>query len=349
MRSRHYAPVEPSQVYPLFTWVLGLFVGAAFNVVLLTSLAYILASLAWPVNVYWVLTALLVGFVMLPIFLASLMTELEPTRIIMPPAYIQALTAGWFLAIVPLGSLNWFFPSSGLAIVFVLFAVLGAAVDDLLTPSTLGYAFGSGKLPVRCLVAHASIADVQERIMILDHRQTIGLQKNPVETEQGVLLRTDKSEPTQLLVMLCTGEHDNETKIVITAFSKEQYQVTAPKAANELVREKSLYITAILTKPEEVAAKAITVTEEKDENRLVKEGVLISSFILNNEVIGIFEKISRVSANAWARIALFGISYVAPLWFYLNHDTANAIGTFVSITVTLAILSGVQLFKRKTG
>jgi hypothetical protein len=347
MKSRRYAPVEPSQVYPLLVWVLHLFVGAALNVILLTFLAFVLVGLPWPASVYWIMDALLfVGFILVPIILASLMTELRPMRIIVPPAYIQALSAGWFLVVLPLGSLNWFF-SAGLGpnILFVLFAILSAVVDDMLTPSTLGYAFGSNRLPIRCLAVQASVSDVQERIMNDDYRRIIGLQKNPVEVEQGVLLRTHKSEADQLLVLLSKG--DNETRIIITAFGKEQYQITVPDAAKELVREKTLYITAILTNPDE-GAKPMSVMEEKNENLLVKERELITSFMLSDETIGFFEKISRVSASAWARIILFAITYVVSLWFYLNGSLANALETFVIITATIAILSGVQFFKRKT-
>lgn len=347
MRGRRYAPAESSQVYPVLTWVLSLLVGATLNVVVLSFLAYILTLLS-PVYAFWFWFVLLAAFLFLPIFLASLMTELGPTRIIMPPSYIQALTAGWFLVTISTGGFYWFLPSTGLAIVLVLFAVLGAALDDLLTPKTLGYAYGLAKLPIRCLVADARLNDIQDRIMNDPQRRIIGLQKDPVETERGVLLRTDGSEAVQVFVMLSKGQADNQTKVIITAFKKEQYQITAPDAAKELVREKTLYIAAILSKPEEPEAKAITVAEQTDEARLIKDGELVTSFIRNEEAIGLFEKVSRISTNAWARIGLFATSYIVPLWFYMTHDTTSAFGTFATITATLAILSGVQLSRKKT-
>jgi hypothetical protein len=353
MRDRRYAPVEPSQVYSLLAWVLNLFVGAALNVVVLTFLVFVLQALPWPAVLgqvaNWIALVLLaVAFVLLPIILSSLTTELAPTRIIVPPSYIQVLSAGWFLVIFPIWNLvpNWFFSlGDGLGLLFVLLAILGAAVDDALTPSALGYAFDPKKLPVRCLVVQASVSEVQDCIMNDDYRSIIGLQKDPVEIEQGLLLRTPKSDSDQVLMLL--SKAGNETRIIISAFVKEQYQITAPDVAKELLREKTLYITEILTFPKE-GTKPIPVTEEKDESRLVKDRELIAAFILKDEAIGFFEKLSKVSTSAWARIVLIAITYGVSLWFYLNGNLNYAAETFAITTATIAVLTGIQVFKRKT-
>lgn len=320
--------------------------GAAFNVMILTFFGYVLV---WHVrlDVFWVMCALFLAVVFLPMFVASLLTELKPTRIIMPPSYIQALTIGWLFAVIPIGDVYWFLPSVPVAMGLILFAICGAVVNDVLTPRLLGYALRSDDLQMRCFVAHAAIESVQERILADAHRSTIGLQKNPLETEHGTILRTPKSEPRQVLVMLRKGPANDVTEVIITAFFKEQYQIAIPAPAKELAREKALYIEAILKNPE-AKVNPILAEEEKDESRLITNREHLVPFIQNHEAIGVFEKISTVSANVWARIGLFAICYAIPIWFYMTRDIPSALGTVASVTVTIAIMSGIQLFKRKT-
>jgi len=244
MKSRRYAPLDPPQVYSLLTWVVSLFVGAAINVLALTFLEYFVSAYASG----FLYLLIPVAFVLLPLFLASFVTDTGPTKIIMPPSYIQLLTMSWFVAIVPLRATSWLIPDTGSAIVSVLLALMGAAIDDLVTPAVLGYAYGPSRLPVQCLVGQGSVTEIQDRIMVDAHRRIIGLQKNITKVEQGVLLRTDKSRQYQIFVMLTKGQADDETEITIGSFSEEQYHIAVSDATRELLREKSLYITAILVR-----------------------------------------------------------------------------------------------------
>ena len=267
----------------------------------------------------------------------------------MPPAYIQVLTAGWFFATMPIDGFNWFLPSPKIretVFVLVLFAVLGAAIDDQVTPRVLGYATPSA-LQVHCLVAKATIVEVQTRIMTDTYRRVIGLQKAPVETEEAVFLRRHKSEQWQVLIMLRKGKVNHETELAITAFNKEQYEISVPETAKQLAREKSLYIKEILMRPGQ-GATSINVREQKNKTIMAKDHDVLSSFVEDIEATGIFERVSKVSANIWVRIGLFAISYAVPVWLYVNNHLNDALTTFATITVTLAILSGVQLYSKKT-
>jgi hypothetical protein len=345
MRGRRFAPVESSQVHVLLTWVINLLVGAAFNVVVLTFLAYIL-GFPWSAYPYSLLSVFAASL-LLPIFFAAVLTESEPRRIIMPPSYIQALTGSWFIATVPIDGCCRLLPSMENAALLLSFALLGLAVNDFLTPKTLGYAVSPDTLPMHCFVAEGRITDVQDHIMADVHRKIIGLQKEPVPYEGGMLLRTAKSRQYQVLVMLNRRRADSETEIIITAFNKDQYQINVPDTVKQLAREKALYIVDILTKPEAPRSRII-VRKERNKSQLAKNRQQLTSFILDSEAIGMFDKITKVSANAWVRIALFGMSYVVPVYFYLTNDVPNALVSFAMITVTLAVLSGVRLFRSKT-
>jgi hypothetical protein len=137
---------------------------------------------------------------------------------------------------------------------------------------------------------------------------------------------------------------------VITTFSKEQYEIRTSSTTRELAREKTLYITDILAKQEDHAIDEpiITLEDEKDMARLHKCRDLVVSFVRDEEATGVSEKMTRISANAGVRIALFGFLYLIPIWFYFGtKDVSNAINTFVTITASLALLTGVQLFRRK--
>lgn len=296
---------------------------------------------------YSVVLALAFGLVylLLPLIIASLSTEFEPRRIILPPAYIELLTIGWFMVVIPLGRINWFITDPVMSILLVFVGGLCAAVLDQVTPLTLGYAVDPAKLQVHCFIAVADIKTVRERILTPRYQKTIAEVMLTIDIEQGAaLIRTGHGYRNQLLILLREGKNQNETRISLAVFKKSQYEISTSDMTKELAREKILYLKAIMERPE-TSEKRIAVKDDDSPDC----GEQLKSYILAEEAIGMLEKMSRISTKAWARIGLFAVSYLIPVWFYFfAHDITSALVTVAAVSATLAILSGVQFYEKRT-
>jgi hypothetical protein len=328
-----------SEEYDLISWVIRIFIGAAFNIVFIAGWINLYWSSgqivdgtinfsATPLSTIALIWILGIILVLSPLLASLALSKKQPLRIV-PPFYVAVVTFGFIIAIWGITSSSNFILS---VLVGGMFAVVGL-IEDVAATTILGIASDRANIYFEQLTVYADIDDVKARLTVPEIKDGLFLSdKIDGDSEKGYTFKTTHENYlfSHKITLTKSKEEAATTILKIVYFDVGKYNLTSSPAFIEEATKISLYLKEILgnRKPNIMFARDVGFTNEAQDS-------LIDCIIDDNR--GYYVKSKRFTKLDRFRIgAIFLIAVIAIILFAVEQTTYGALIAVLDALITVS-------------
>lgn len=319
-------------------WIILVFVAGAINSLFLHVPVFILVTQLYKMHtnqlqtppIYDLSTLYQIPILFAICFFMSLIiscvsTKVFPSKMIVPPFFIQLITMGYFLFWLSLYYTNVLV----LDTLFVWFSVLAFLVisgyfQDGMVIAIFGRSLKPEDMIQRSFITSDSLTSIENIIRKDIIRIRLNLDKKIELIPNGIMMRSNDTKYQNVIELVTTS--DNKTMINIIYFEKGRYYFQNSDGLKEYMRDKIHYLQAVLFESE------YKIKLESDSERNADS--LVNTMIDENS--GIPSKIGTISRTGKIKIFSFIGSVIGSALLITYGHLAEGVGSLAGILLFLA-------------
>jgi hypothetical protein len=286
--------------YEIISWLLRIFLGGAFNIVLLNALlAFVKENISYDVHgtlyagvlfspeVLPQFVILLVAVCLSPFPISLILTKREPELKIVPPLYITLLSFVWIM-------IFWLstFGTGEIFLVFLLGATLVGCglVEDRLVTTILGMTAERDSIYFEHFRAYAEIDDVKARLAIPEIKDHLSLSDRvDGDSEKGYVFRTKRGYAFIIRISLTRDRQFADlTDVRIVYYEKARYNLRVSANFLEYAKDISLYLKDIFPNRERPIGVEVITSLTNTVHDSLKDSII-------DEMYGYYTQYKRLS------------------------------------------------------
>jgi len=323
-------------------WITYLFLGGALNAAVLEIFGDYLLHLHFPLvgADFWLLIILPLGLVFLtPVILSLAFSRFQPEKQIVPPLYIQLVSAGWFLGFIYVRwSADWL-PILALELFYAWF---GGTIQNVIAVWLLGLSTDRRNLIPYSLEISSLPEKVEQTLSTERFRDNLDLLNAGEERDdhrwEYIGGRKNAASRYGILVEVREGSKPESSLVNLVFYERTSYYVSpVTDDLREYASAKLAYLKSLFQKLD----GGITVSELEPTNA---DG-LINRTLDNMQ--GVVPQFGRISKLGWFKVGSFiGALVIAVADAVVLKDLPSSLALFALILLYLAFELGSGLTRK---